>query len=177
MHRNTSADRSSTPPPTGRYTQLPDALLSLLTPRGHMLVHALLSYKWYADSAIYPSVPTLAKQLGWSVRTVQRTMRRLESDGYIVVRACYRSDDGQASNLYESGPALLPYLPPSPARPDTTPVTPRHPVPVTHPSGERSGRRTIPTRMTGSQSGQKRPRGFIPPESYTAGSLGAYIRT
>lgn len=127
----------ASPCPERRFTRLPDALLSLLTPRQHMLVHALLSYRWWSDSAIYPSVPTLARQLGWSERTVQRIMRQLEAGGWIVVQACYRSDDGQASNLYEPGPALVPYLPPAPARPDTTPVTARRPAPVSAWSAER----------------------------------------
>lgn len=139
----------------GRYTKLPDTLLSVLTPRQHMLVHALLSYKWFSDSSIYPSVPTLAKQLRWSVRTVQRIMRQLEAGGWIVVRACYRSDDGQASNLYEPGPVLLPYLSPAPARPDTTPVTKRHPAPVSPVSDERDDSGITKEGKNVSQSGER----------------------
>ena len=159
--------------PEPRYTKLPDALLSL-TPRQHQLIHALLSYRWYADSAIYPSVPTLARRLAWSVRTVQRVMRQLEAAGYVVVHATYRADDGQGTNLYEPGPALLPYLPPAPARPVTGGVTPMPLAPVSPLADERDvyGNRTITSRRF--QPGQRPPRREV---DYTGGALGAYVRT
>jgi DNA-binding transcriptional MocR family regulator len=100
--------------PEGRYTKLPDALLSELTPREHQLVHALLSYRWTDDSAIYPSVRTLATRLRCTDRTIQRTLRSLERQGYLVTVARYREGDhGQTSNRYAPGPMLLPLLPPA----------------------------------------------------------------
>jgi DNA-binding transcriptional MocR family regulator len=103
--------------PEGRYTKLPDALLSELTPREHQLVHALLSYRWTDDSAIYPSVRTLATRLRCTDRTIQRTLRSLERQGYLVTVARYREGDhGQTSNRYAPGPMLLPLLPPAGGR-------------------------------------------------------------
>jgi DNA-binding transcriptional MocR family regulator len=98
-----------------RYTRLPDALISELTPREHQLVHALLSYRWTDDAAIYPSVPTLAKRLRCTDRTIQRTLRSLERQGYLVTVARFRDegDHGQTSNTYAPGPMLLPLLPPA----------------------------------------------------------------
>lgn len=103
--------------PEGRYTKVPDAILSDLTPREHQLVHLLLSYRWYEDSPIYPYVGTMATRLGCSKRTIQRTLRSLEAKDYLIVAARYRDlseDDehhGQTSNLYAPGPRLLALLP------------------------------------------------------------------
>lgn len=101
---------------TDRYTKLPDQLIHELTPREHQLVHALLSFRWFDDSAIYPYVGTLAKMLGCHKRTVQRTLRKLEAKGYVVTVAHYRDEaedehHGQSSNTYAPGPMLLPLLP------------------------------------------------------------------
>jgi DNA-binding transcriptional MocR family regulator len=95
------------------YTRIPDALISELTPREHQLVHALLSYRWTPDSAIYPSVRTLATRLRCTDRTIQRTLRSLERQGYLVTVARYREGDhGQTSNLYAPGPMMAALLPP-----------------------------------------------------------------
>lgn len=95
-----------------RFTQLPDTLLSVLSPRQHQVIHLLLSYRWTDDAPIYPSIPTMAARLNCSDRTIQRTIRQLEVRGYLVVVAQHRSDRSQQSNLYQPGPMLLPLLPP-----------------------------------------------------------------
>ena len=95
-----------------RFTQLPDTLIDVLTPREHQVIHLLLSYRWTDDGAIYPSVPTMARRLDCSDRTIQRTIRQLEQRGYILVIAQRRADRSQQSNLYQPGPMLLPLLPP-----------------------------------------------------------------
>ena len=95
----------------GRWSKLPDALLGVLTPREHQVIHLLLSYRWSDDALIYPSVRTMAKRLGCSERTIQRAIRGLERGGWIVVEARYRDDEGQQSNQYHPGPRLLPLLP------------------------------------------------------------------
>ena len=58
---------------------------------------------------------TLAGRLRCTDRTIQRTLRRLETQGYVVTMARYRDDGdhGQTSNRYAPGPLLLPLLPPS----------------------------------------------------------------
>jgi DNA-binding transcriptional MocR family regulator len=76
-------------------------------------VHALLSYRWTDNAAIYPSVRTLATRLRCTDRTIQRTLRSLERQGYLVTVARYREGDhGQTSNRYAPGPMLLPLLSP-----------------------------------------------------------------
>lgn len=127
-----------------RYTRLPNALLRELTPREHQLVHALLSFRWFSDSAIFPYVGTLAKMLRCSKRTVQRTLRSLERKGYLVTVAEYRdiSEDGhrgQTSNTYAPGPMLLPLLPPADTSTDAQAERDRRP-PMTPPSHRNSYR-------------------------------------
>lgn len=111
--------------PEGRYTRLPDALLSELSPREHQLVHALLSFRWFDDSPIFPRIATLAERVRCSTRTVQRTLRSLEGKGYLVTVARYRdeSDGGQTSNQYAPGPLLMALLPPAGSQPVAPPVT------------------------------------------------------
>jgi hypothetical protein len=120
-----------------RYTKLPDALLSVLSPREHQLVHLLLSYRWKPDSPIYPFVGSMAKRLGWSVRTVQRTLRRLEAKGYLVTTPDFRATDkGQTANRYAPGPLLLPLLAPVDVDPGAPADQPGRP-PVTAPTHKR----------------------------------------
>lgn len=157
--------------PEGRWTRLPDMLISTLTPREHQLVHALLSYRWTDDAAIYPRVETLAERLNCSARTIQRTARGLESKGYLIIEARYRDDQGQTSNLYRPGPLLVALLPPPG---DTATATPRHdqrPL-VTRPAAERdSGNQRHLNR--GRQQGYIRVE--TDPRAFTGGELGAYI--
>jgi DNA-binding transcriptional MocR family regulator len=155
--------------PEDRYTKLPNALLARLTPREHQLVHALLAHRWYRDSTIYPRVGTLAELLGWSRRTVQRTLRRLEDGGWIVTVARYRDDRGQTSNEYKPGPMLAPILPPAEDAPVTVPRDDRR-TPAS--AGARkvdSGKQT---------SSNRRPeRVNTDPAAFTSGELGRWIRT
>lgn len=159
--------------PDTRWTKLPDALLSVLTPREHQLVHALLSYRWTPDAPIYPSVRTLARRLGCSERTIQRTARQLAGKGYLIIDARYRDDQGQTSNLYRPGPLLVALLPPASASTVSRSQHDHHP-PVTRPADERdSGKNTTPT---GGRQG-----GYTPantrPEQFLNGALGAWIHT
>ena len=162
MNATVARSTSSCPEqgPTGRYTQLPDILIDVLGPREHQLVHALLSYDWTGDSPIYPSVPTLATRLRWSVRTVQRTLRALEAQGYIITEARYRDDQGRTSNLYRPGPALLAHLSPRGAQRVTTPVPDWKRVPMTRPSDERE-----PRNQTYRTRSPERSRYIYPPRS------------
>jgi hypothetical protein len=156
-----------------RYTRLPDALLSVLSPREHQVIHLLLSYRWTDDALIYPSVPTMAARLGCSERTIQRTIRRLESGGYVVVEARHRADLGQQSNVYRPGLALLPLLPPSSDRVVTGAsadrVTgPRQPWPPKRDSGKQT------------PSTRRSERVIRPPDDarkYLEGRYGMYVRT
>lgn len=132
-----------------RFTQLPDALISELTPREHQLVHALLSYRWADDALIFPSVRTLADQMRCSDRTIQRTLHQLAERGWIIIEARYRDDQGQTSNLYRPGPLLAPLLSPSGRHDDARQAPLWHP-PVTRRADERySGNQTNRTRRPG----------------------------
>lgn len=119
-----------------RYTKLPDAVIDVLTPREHQVLHLLLSHRWTDDGLIYPSVTTMAQRLRCSDRTIQRTIRQLEARGYIVVEAQHRVDKSQQSNLYRPGPMLLPLLPPLGDGSGAGQANDRHP-PVTRVSGKR----------------------------------------
>lgn len=91
-----------------RFTQIPNSLHDLVdTPREFQLVALLLSYRWYSDSPIIPSVARLAVQLNCSERTVRRTAASLEARG-LLMRAERRADDRrQMSNEYVlCGPLL-----------------------------------------------------------------------
>lgn len=126
----------SAPPCLARYTKLPDAVIDVLTPREHQVLHLLLSHRWTDDGLIYPSVTTMAQRLRCSDRTIQRTIRQLEARGYIVVEAQHRVDKSQQSNLYRPGPMLLPLLPPLGDGSGAGQANDRHP-PVTRVSGKR----------------------------------------
>jgi len=129
-----------------RFTQLPDALIDVLTAREHQVIHLLLSYRWTPESTIYPSVRTMARRLDCSDRTIQRTIRQLEERGYIIVEPQFRSDEGQQSNLYQPGPMLLPLLPPLGGG-DGTERGGHVTGPVTRTAAERySGKRYTPKR-------------------------------
>lgn len=163
-----SVSRASSPrqEPTTRFTKLPDELLHVLSPREHMLLHALLSHRWFEDSEIYPSVTRLRDMLRWSVRTVQRTMRKLEDGGYVVRIADYRNktewgDRGQTSNIYRPGPALLPLLPPLESRDD---MGGSQPVSRPLPTWPRKGENENKTKRTSKPQGQyilPRTSGFL----------------
>jgi hypothetical protein len=152
---STTVPRPASPCP---YTRLPDALLSELTPREHQLVHALLSYRWTDDSAIYPSVRTLATRLRCTDRTIQRTLRQLEERGYLIIQARYRDDQGQTSNLYAPGPLLVALLSPLAATPVTASRDDHHP-PVTGRASERnSGNHNKRSDGTGHKRDDRCPR-------------------
>lgn len=167
--------RSALPRPESRFTRLPDAILAVLTPREHQLLHALLSYRWSDDAPIFPRVGTLAKRLGCSERTVQRALRRLEAGGWIVTVARYRDDEARdrTSNEYRPGPTLLPLLPRADAAADTTSRPDwRRPVtdapPKRDPRNQKTGFR-VPERTY--------PRVATDPLAHVTGALGHLIRT
>lgn len=49
----------------------------------------------------FPAIPTMARETGLSERTVQRALKELCEEGYIVKSPRYRENGGQSSNLYE----------------------------------------------------------------------------
>jgi hypothetical protein len=103
-------------------------------------------------------------------RTIQRTIRRLESGGYVVVEARHRADLGQQSNVYRPGLALLPLLPPSSDHAVTgmsaDRVTgPRQPWPTKRDSGKQT------------PSTRRSERVNTDPAAFTSGALGRWIRT
>jgi DNA-binding transcriptional MocR family regulator len=155
--------------PEDRYTRLPDALLSVLSPREHQVIHLLLSYRWTDDALIYPSVPTMAARLGCSERTIQRTAHELERRGYLIIEARYRDDQGQCSNVYHPGPLLVALLSSAGGMPVTRRRDDHHP-PVTRAAYERDSGNQKPS--------TRRPeRVNTDPAAFTSGALSAYVRT
>lgn len=67
---------------------LPDALLKYqfaleLTPIDLVVVINLTLHWWYADSLPFPTTVTIARRMGASPRTVQRSLQRIEELGLI----------------------------------------------------------------------------------------------
>jgi len=48
----------------------------------------------------FPAIPTIARETGLSERTVQRALKELCEEGYIVKTPRYRKNGSQSSNLY-----------------------------------------------------------------------------
>lgn len=48
----------------------------------------------------FPAIPTMARETGLSERTVQRALKELCAEGYIVKTPRYRKNGSQSSNLY-----------------------------------------------------------------------------
>jgi DNA-binding transcriptional MocR family regulator len=110
------------------FTSIPNRIKDLgLSPREEQLVVRLLSYRWYRDSEIRPSVKALARSMSCSPRTVQRTIARLERRGLLVIDERFSSVAGQLPNVYRPSGALAAILPPAPERPVAAPVDDRRP--------------------------------------------------
>lgn len=54
-----------------------------------------------AEGTSFPSVRTIASDCGVSERTVQRTMKVLLEEGFVIKENRYRDNGGQSSNLYK----------------------------------------------------------------------------
>lgn len=79
-----------------------------------------------AEGVAWPAVPSLAKEVQVSDRTVQRAIRSLEKEGLLVKEDRTRKDGGQTSNGYRLAfPAVTPgdNLSPAPRQDVTPPVT------------------------------------------------------
>jgi DNA-binding transcriptional MocR family regulator len=94
--------------PDDRYTRVSRGLHAIVkTPREFELAVALISYRWFPDSPIIPSVRTLAGMLRCSERTVRRTAARMQARGLLIREERRAIDDRQLSNRYVlCGPLL-----------------------------------------------------------------------
>lgn len=54
-----------------------------------------------AEGTCFPSVRTMASDCGVSERTIQRTMKVLFEEGFVIKENRYRGNGGQSSNLYK----------------------------------------------------------------------------
>ena len=54
-----------------------------------------------ADGTCFPSVRTIASDCGISERTIQRAMKVLLEEGFVIKENRYRNNGGQSSNLYK----------------------------------------------------------------------------
>lgn len=54
---------------------------------------------WTADNPPYPSLKDIARRIGVSVSTVQRSLKRMQTKGFIEIRPRF-DDRGQTSNSY-----------------------------------------------------------------------------
>lgn len=53
------------------------------------------------EGTCFPSVRTIASDCGISERTIQRTMKVLLEEGFVIKENRYRNNGGQSSNLYK----------------------------------------------------------------------------
>lgn len=91
-----------------RYTKVPDQIARLdLTPREEQLVHRLLMHRWTAAAEMFPSINRLAELMHCCRRTVQRTARKLEGRGLLVIDPRRFPVTGQTTNMYRLDGALL----------------------------------------------------------------------
>ena len=104
MSTNTTRQPPLCPDPSpadSRYTRVSRGLHSVVkTPRQFELAVALISFRWFPDSPIIPSVKTLAKTIRCSERTVRRTAAKMEEAGLLQREERRAPDDRQMSNLY-----------------------------------------------------------------------------
>ena len=54
-----------------------------------------------AEGTCFPSMRTIGSDCGISERTIQRTMKVLLEDGFVIKENRYRDNGGQSSNLYK----------------------------------------------------------------------------
>ncbi len=67
---------------------------------------ALIDLWWSPADMPWPSKSKLAKRLGISESTVQRSLKRLVAEGLIVSEARFRGHGGQTSNRYDLTPLV-----------------------------------------------------------------------
>ena len=54
-----------------------------------------------AEGTCFPSMRTIGSDCGISERTIQRTMKVLLEEGFVIKENRYRDNGGQSSNLYK----------------------------------------------------------------------------
>jgi predicted transcriptional regulator len=65
----------------------------------NVMLH-LFQYWWFKDNLPHPSVGTMAKSLGVTDRTIQRTIKRLSELGFMEKEERRHTRYGSATNLY-----------------------------------------------------------------------------
>ena len=69
-------------------------------PHRDVAVYMYLKHRANAEGRCWPSVRTIAKDLSLSRATVQRALRELQQDGWIVVEPRWRENGSCTSNSY-----------------------------------------------------------------------------
>jgi DNA-binding transcriptional MocR family regulator len=136
--------------PDTRFIQIPRGLIRMTSPREYQLIAALLAYRWTPESKIFPSVKTLAAEMGCTPRTVQRTVAALEARGWLVREYQYRPDGSQRSSTYHLAGELLSMM--------TDSVDARASEPRQTPLTRGAGRTRYPERQT-PKTGRERGHG------------------
>jgi len=78
--------------------------LDLSQPKKLLLLR--LDFRSNDDQECWPKIASLAKDLKCSKRTVQRYLKELQEEGYIVARAYFEPDGRQSSNVFRLTLAL-----------------------------------------------------------------------
>ena len=83
-----------------KYELLEKVYKSNLPSRAKQIMFYLIN-RSNAEGTCFPSVRTIASDCGISERTIQRTMKVLLEEGFVIKENRYRDNGGQSSNLYK----------------------------------------------------------------------------
>ena len=83
-----------------KYELLEKVYKSNLPSRAKQIMFYLIN-RANAEGTCFPSMRTIASDCGVSERTIQRTMKVLLEEGFIIKENRYRDNGGQSSNLYK----------------------------------------------------------------------------
>ena len=83
-----------------KYEILEKVYKSNLPSRAKQIMFYLIN-RANAEGTCFPSVRTIASDCGISERTIQRTMKVLLEEGFVIKENRYRDNGGQSSNLYK----------------------------------------------------------------------------
>ena len=83
-----------------KYELLENVYKSNLPSRAKQIMFYLIN-RANAEGTCFPSVRTIASDCGISERTIQRTMKVLLEEEFVIKENRYRDNGGQSSNLYK----------------------------------------------------------------------------
>ena len=85
----------------GEWCKYPHELMKGKPQTQQMVMLYLLSHRHNKTGACFPSISTLAKEIGLKTKKpVQNALKALENDGLVVRTPCFKQDGGRSSDRY-----------------------------------------------------------------------------